>query len=182
LDDLRWRLEDIYSDRQHWEQDFTGAKKQLTGIVSYRGRLGDGGTVLLQALQARARLLETCTRIYNYASMLFDGDTTNPAAQELRDRVVSLNTEASTAISFMNPEILALPEKTVYSFLNREPGLGVYRFELEDLLRYRPHTLTPSEEEIVARAGETLQAPDQIRGRPATAGYQGQLLGIDAEQ
>lgn len=162
MDDLRWRLEDIYSDRQHWEQDFTGAKKQLTGIVSYRGRLGDGGTVLLQALQARARLLETCTRIYNYASMLFDGDTTNPAAQELRDRVVSLNTEASTAISFMNPEILALPEKTVYSFLNREPGLGVYRFELEDLLRYRPHTLTPSEEEIVARAGETLQAPDQI--------------------
>ena len=87
MDDLRWRLEDIYPDRQHWEQDFTGAKKQLTGIGSYRGRLGDGGTVLLQALQARARLRETCTRIYNYASMLFDGDTTNPAAQELRDRV-----------------------------------------------------------------------------------------------
>jgi oligoendopeptidase F len=162
LDDLRWRLEDIYPDRQRWEQDFTDAKKQLTGIGSYRGRLGAGGTTLLQALQARGKLRETCTKIYNYASMLFDGDTTNPVAQELRDRAVSLDTDASTAISFMDPEILALPEQTVRLFLSSEPGLGVFRFELEDLLRYRPHTLTPAEEEIVARAGDTLQAPDQI--------------------
>jgi oligoendopeptidase F len=162
LDDLRWHLDDIYPDRQHWEQDFTDAKKQLTGIGSCRDRLGDGGAVLLQALQTREKLRETCTRIYEYASMFFDGDTTNPAAQELRDRAISLDTEAATAISFIDPEILALPEKTVHSFLNREPGLGVYRFELENLLRFRPHTLTPPEEEIVARAGEALQAPDQI--------------------
>jgi oligoendopeptidase F len=162
LDDLRWRLDDIYPDRQRWEQDVIDAKKQLTDIGSYRGRLGDSGATLLQALQARGRLRETCTRIYNYASMSFDGDTTSPAAQELRDRAVSLDTDASTAISFMDPEILALPEKTVRLFLSREPGLGVYRFELEELLRYRPHTLTQAEEEIIARAGETLQAPDQI--------------------
>ncbi len=81
MDDLRWRLEDIYPDQERWEQDFSTAKKQLAAIGSYRGRLGDGGATLLQALQARERLRETCTRIYNYASMLFDGDTTVPAAQ-----------------------------------------------------------------------------------------------------
>jgi oligoendopeptidase F len=162
LDNLRWRLEDIYPDPDRWEQDYAGAKKQLTDIGRYRGRLGEGGAMLLQALQSRERLRETCTRLYNYASMLFDGDTTAAASQALRDRSVSLDTEALAAISFMNPEILGLPEQAVRSFLDHEPGLGVYRFELDDLLRYRPYTLAPAEEEIVARAGDALQAPDQI--------------------
>ncbi|MGD0152948.1 MAG: oligoendopeptidase F [Thermacetogeniaceae bacterium] len=162
MDDIRWHLEEIYPDQEHWERDFTGAQQQLAAFERYRGRLGDGGATLLEALQARDRLRETGARIYNYASMKFDQDTTGPVAQGLRDRAMSLETEAAAAISFMAPELLALPEATIVSFLNSEPGLAVYRFEIDDLLRYRPHTLSPAEEEIVARAGEVIQAPNQI--------------------
>ncbi len=162
MDNIRWRLEDIYPDQGHWEQDFTNARERLAAFGHYRGRLGEGAATLLDALQTRDWLRETCTRIYNYASMKFDSDTTDPVAQGLRDRAVSLGTEASTALSFMAPELLALPEGAIDSFLSGEPGLGIYRFELDDLLRYRPHTLSPAEEEIIARAGEVTLAPDVI--------------------
>ncbi len=162
MDEPRWRLEDIYAERQRWEQDYISAREQLEAIGSYRGRLGEDGARLLNALKARERLQEICTRIYAYAGMQFDGDTTDPEAQGLRDRAVALGTEAEAAVAFMDPEILSLPEEIVLSFLNSEPGLEAYRFEMEDLLRYRPHTLSPAEEEIIARAGEVLQAPDQI--------------------
>jgi oligoendopeptidase F len=159
---MRWRLEDIYPDQERWEQDFISAKQRLAAFGSYRGRLGESTDLLLDALQARDWLRETCTRIYDYAGMKFDGDTTDPDAQGLRDRAMSLATEAAAAISFMAPELLALTEETIASFLQSEPRLGIYRFELDDLLRYRPHTLSPAEEEIIARAGEVAQAPDQI--------------------
>ena len=162
MDDMRWRLEDIYPDQERWEQDFISAKQRLAAFGSYRGRLGESTDLLLDALQARDWLRETCTRIYDYAGMKFDGDTTDPDAQGLRDRAMSLATEAAAAISFMAPELLALTEETIASFLQSEPRLGIYRFELDDLLRYRPHTLSPAEEEIIARAGEVAQAPDQI--------------------
>ena len=162
MDDLRWRLNDIYPDQEHWERDFTSAKEQLAAFGRYRGHLGDSGMALLEALQASELLRQTCTRLYNYASMKFDMDTTDPAFQGLRDRAISLDTEAATATSFVAPELLALPEGAIASFLEQEPGLDHYRFELEDLLRYRSHTLSPAEEEIIARAGEVIQAPDQI--------------------
>ena len=162
MDSMRWRLEDIYPDQERWEQDFANARERLVAFGQYRDRLGEGAATLLEALQTRDWLWESCARIYNYASMKFDSDTTNPDAQGLRDRAVSLETEAATAISFMAPELLALPEGTIAAFLSSEPGLGIYRFEMEDLLRYRPHTLSSAEEEIVAMAGEALQAPDVI--------------------
>jgi oligoendopeptidase F len=161
MEEIKWRLEDIYPDQERWEQDLTGAKQQIADYGRYRGHLGDSGKALLEALQVRDRIQEICARIYNYASMRFDSDTTDPVAQALRDRAMSLETEAQAAASFMAPELLALPEQTIGSFLN-DPGLAVYRFELDDLLRYRSHTLSPAEEEIIARAGETLQAPDVI--------------------
>lgn len=159
---MNWRLEDIYPDQERWEQDCALLRKLLAQVQIYRGRLGESPQTLLEALQTRERIREICARIYNYASLKFDENTTVPASQRLRDRAAALDTEAESAISYLAPEILALSEGVVADFLKREPGLQVFRFDLEDLLRHRPHTLTPAEEKIIASAGEVTQAPNQV--------------------
>ena len=73
----------------------------------------------------------------------------------IRDRV-------DTALSFMVPEILAIPENTLQSFQKQEKGLALYAFLLAELMRQKPHVLSGPEEEIIARAGEIAQSPDNI--------------------
>lgn len=66
-----------------------------------------------------------------------------------------------TALSFAQPEILSLPEDKLAAIVN-DPAVAEYKFNLEDLLRSKPHTLTKAEEKLLASFGEVMSAPSEI--------------------
>ncbi len=65
-------------------------------------------------------------------------------------------------MAYLVPEVLAVPEETLWRYVEEESGLQVYRHYLEDLLRSRPHVLSPREEQILAEVGEFARAPEII--------------------
>ncbi len=73
------------------------------------------------------------------------------------------------AVAYIDPEILALPAGTIESYLEGEPGLGVYRLYLTDVLDERAHTLSEETEGALAALGELLQAPYDIYRNTANA-------------
>ncbi|WP_231702611.1 oligoendopeptidase F [Desulfocucumis palustris] len=158
----KWRLEDIYPSDEAWEQDFKNAQKMAAEIEAYRGRLGESGRSLLEALRLEDKLQEMMEKIFTYARMRRDEDNANPVYQALTDRAENISTRVDTALSFMVPEILAIPGDTLQRFQGEEQGLELYAFVLEELLRQKPHVLSASEEEIIARAGEVVQSPANI--------------------
>jgi oligoendopeptidase F len=83
-----------------------------------------------------------------------DEDTRVAAAREMRQSIEQLAVELDAATSFVRPEILALDPARVRAFVAQEKGLADYRFFLEDVLRWRPHTLSAPEERVAAQAGD----------------------------
>ena len=158
----KWRLEDIYPGDDAWERDFLDLQKMIGEIETYRGKLGDSARNLLDALKLEDSIQEINEKVYTYARMRRDEDNANPVYQALTDRADSLNTRVETALSFMVPEILAIPGETLDRFRQEEAGLALYSFALEELLRQKPHVLTTAEEQILARAGEVLQFPANV--------------------
>lgn len=158
----KWRLEDIYASEALWEQDFQQVQKLAGEIESFRGKVGQSATTLLEVFRRQERLQEILERVYVYARMRRDEDNSNPVYQALTDRAESLNTRVETALSFIVPEILAIPADVLQRFRQTEPGLALYRFALDELLRFAPHTLSAAEEQIIAHAGEVCQAPAHI--------------------
>lgn len=158
----KWRLEDIYASEALWEQDFQQVQKLAGEIESFRGKVGQSATTLLEVFRRQERLQEILERVYVYARMRRDEDNSNPVYQALTDRAESLNTRVETALSFIVPEILAIPADVLQRFRQTEPGLALYRFALDELLRFAPHTLSAAEEQIIAHAGEVCQAPTHI--------------------
>src|SRR5690606_7486009 len=69
----------------------------------------------------------------------------------------------STAVSFIEPELLQLPQERLEQYMAAEE-LKLYRHYLDDLLRHKPHTLSPQEEAILAAAGELALAPSNVFG------------------
>ena len=47
-------------------------------------------------------------------------------------------------------------------YRREESGLALYDFVLEELIRQKEHVLSPAEEQIIALAGEAIQASDSI--------------------
>lgn len=157
-----WDLAAIYPDIPSWEADLQKIREDVPELVALRGTLGDGAGQLLKALQLEEAIGERTSRAFSYAGLKKDEDNTDTQAQANYDRVVILSVELGSAVAFLEPEILALPEGMVERYLTADPGLEKYRHALESLLRQREHVLSAEIEMLLASAGEIAMAPDTI--------------------
>ncbi|HLT58857.1 MAG TPA: oligoendopeptidase F [Limnochordales bacterium] len=158
---LRWRLEDLYPNDQEWEADFRRCKDAIPQLQAFAGTLSQSPAQLAACLKLRDETGARFERLFVYAFARMDEDSTNPTYQALYDRSQRLGVELRTAISFIEPELLQMPEARLREYLD-SPELALYRHHLEDILRHKPHTLSPPEEAILAAAGEVTQAPANV--------------------
>lgn len=160
--EFTWDLESIYPTDDSWEERFKKIEQGLPELEELKGTLAQSGSALLKALQTRDELYEELETLCVYASMRKDEDTTNSVYLGIFDRAMQLYVRASTVISYIEPEILALPQTTLDAYVQETPGLGIYRQQLDDINRNRPHVRSAEVEAVLAAAGEISEVPDSI--------------------
>lgn len=160
----KWRLEDIYPTDAAWEEDLRKAKKLAEEIATKKGTLGQSSKHLHEALTLQDELLQTLDQVYVYARMRRDEDNANSKYQGLTDRATALSTQAYGAISYIQPEILAIPTDTLKQWIQQDEGLAHYRIMLDEITRFKPHTLSAEEEALLANMSEVASAPSKIFG------------------
>ena len=160
--EFTWDLESIYPTDDSWEDSFKKIEQGLPELEALKGTLAQNGSTLLKVLQARDELYEELETLFVYASMRKDEDTTNSVYLGMFDRAMQLYVRASTVISYIEPEILALPQMTLDTYVQETAGLGLYRQQLDDINRNRPHVRSAEVEAVLAAAGEISEVPDSI--------------------
>lgn len=160
----KWRLEDIYQTDAAWEEDLQKAKKLAEEIATKKGTLGQSAKHLHDALTLQDEVLQTLDQVYVYARMRRDEDNTNSTYQGLTDRATALSTQVYGAISYIQPEILAIPTDTLKQWVEEDAGLAHYRIMLDEITRFKPHTLSAEEEALLANMSEVASAPSKIFG------------------
>ena len=68
-------------------------------------------------LQLQDHLSERAGKLYTYAHMRYDQDTTNSHYQAMNSRAENLYTQLSSSMSYIVPEILAMDEGKIDRFL-----------------------------------------------------------------
>jgi oligoendopeptidase F len=158
----KWRLEDIYATNQLWEGDFSKVDALLPKMAGFKGRLSESGKTLLGCLQLQDSLWNIMDRLYVYAGLHSDEDTRVSTYQEMTGRAGSLRTKVRQATAYIEPEILTIPQSKLDELINSETGLKLYQHYIDNIIRMRAHTLSSSEEEILALAGNVTRAPEKI--------------------
>ncbi|MFI5269886.1 MAG: M3 family oligoendopeptidase, partial [Chloroflexota bacterium] len=123
-------------------------------LAAFEGKLGESADQLAAGLKLHDDLGVTLGKLYSYAHMKRDEDSTQAYAQALHDRVVGLYSRFSAAAAFFTPEIVALDPATVESWLEAQPELATYRFLLESTLRQKPHVRSAEVEGLRAQRME----------------------------
>jgi oligoendopeptidase F len=170
-DKYKWNLDEVYPSVAVWRADKHRVTSALTVIKTFAGRLGSSAQVLADALDTTTNLEKELSRLYVYASMLSDQDTRSPEPQGMTQEMQLLFAEFSALASYMEPEILRVGGDTIDSFLAAEPRLSVYAFYLRDIVRRASHTLTDSEEKILADAGPLADSASNIYGILSNADF-----------
>ena len=153
-----WDLGSLYTSDDEWEADLRGCEELLAPILQLEGSLGRSAENLRNALEAEDILQRHIEKLHTYAHLKNDQDLGNSKYQGMFDRISSLYHDYAARLAWINPEIMAIDETTMRGFLASEE-LSYYRFALEVMLRFRPHTLSNNEERIMAMAGEALGTP-----------------------
>jgi oligoendopeptidase F len=146
----RWNLEALYPTVAAFNEDLARMEAQLPQIAACKGTLGDSAARLKSCMDLQYDALRRFLRLLTYASEKANEDTGNADALALLQRTRVAQSGFTEAVSFVNPEILALGRDRVETFLRQEPGLAPYRFSLDNVLRTAPHTLDTAGEAILA--------------------------------
>jgi len=158
-DKYKWNLRDIYNSNEEWEKNFEWVENAIGNYDNFKGKLKDSPENLLHCFQFDDEIGIKMERLYLYAMLSKDSDMSVSIYQAMDSRVKTLYSKISAANSFINPELLNIPDDELLQMIHSIKELSIYEHSVNELLRRKIHTLTKKEEEILALAGEIAQIP-----------------------
>lgn len=162
--DDTWDLGPLYKSDAAWHAAYKKLEKMVPGFEKFRGKLGTSAKVLRACYVFETEFELLAERIGSYAHLKASEDVANSTYQGMVAQYTWLATRAGEAASYIAPEIQAIPEKKIKSYLN-DPVLKDYKFSLQKLLRYRPHILSEKEERLLAMQGEVAGTASKVFGQ-----------------
>jgi oligoendopeptidase F len=157
----KWDLQTLFKNDAQWESTFSKWERQIPRYKKFKGKLGRSARTLADCLQFDSALDRLAERIGTYAFLKTAEDQSNSDYQRMKGRYQSAATLAAEAASYIRPEILAIPAAKIDRFL-RSKELAPWRLAMARLLRYRRHTLSNKEEQLLAMQGRMSEASNDF--------------------
>ena len=157
-----WDVSELYPTDQVWSAEKERLEREVDGLSRYQGTLGDSATALRIALDAISVSDKELARLYVYAFLKADEDRRVAEHQERRSVAASLLSEFGEITSFVSPELLQVGSETVERYIAEDPGLAKHAFNLRNILRQEPHTLSSEAEQVIAATGPVVQGAERI--------------------
>ena len=164
-----WELSSLFDGDDHWDAAFKEALATLDEIRAFEGRMTSDAETLLEGLETYEEIMREVEQVTTYARLRRDEDTRDDAGQAMASRAQSLSAEASSAASFLEPELQSLDRDTLKAYREAEPALELYDHYLDDVLRMKPHTRSAEVEELLADLSEVTGASGEVYNMLANA-------------
>jgi oligoendopeptidase F len=160
----RWDLSPMFTSDDEWNSLYSEVEKKLPEYEKYRGKLGESVLSLAGAINFSLEAGRSIEKLYVYAHLKSDEDKSNQQYLGMYQKAIALYTQAAELASFFTPEIQKIDDGRIKAFLE-EDVLTEYRFYLEKILRYKPHTHDEKIEQIMAMSQDFAQGASQIFGQ-----------------
>ncbi len=156
-----WDLASLYKNDAAWDTEFRKWEKRISRFGKFRGTLGQSAKQLAACLKFDVEFDRVADRLGTYAFLRTAEDTGDSEAQAMLARFTNAASRASQAASFIQPEIMAIADSKMKRLLGNRL-LANFRLQLERWLRYKPHTLSDREENLLAMQSEMASTAGQV--------------------
>lgn len=147
----KWNLNDIIEGDSEWEKLFTDTSDRTNICLKYKGKLSDRKE-LLNCLIDESSVARELSKLYVYAKMKSDEDTSMSLYKGMADRAEVLIVNINSVNSFIVPEITKMSKEEIM-LISALPEFNEYSVMLSEIARNKDHILNESEEKILAESG-----------------------------
>lgn len=145
----KWSLAPLYPsyDSAELQNAFDMIEEQVTSFEGVRGKLNPdiSAEQFLQVIHASEESVRIANKLYSFAGLSFTADTQDQAAQSLYSRAQQFLAEIENRTLFFNLWWKELDEANAKRLMDAS---GDYRYYLEAMRLFKPHTLA-TEEKVV---------------------------------
>jgi len=167
--DDQWDVAALYPSLGDWKKEFTeltkdrSEKGSFPHIRSYQGKIGEGAEHLESLLNNTLEIERRLYKLFTYAHLRHDEDVANEVYKEAYDQISLLYYDYMNETSWVQPEILQLPEDKLKNYL-KDAKLSDHHIHLKKLIALKPHTLSAENEHLISLAGKALETSQRAFG------------------
>ncbi|WP_053022335.1 oligoendopeptidase F [Staphylococcus haemolyticus] len=159
-----WDLTTIFKNDEAFEEALKEVEGYLGKEEQFKGHLADSADTLCDALALEDEIGTKLEKVYVYAHLKQDQDTSNDKYTGFESRAHQLIIKISSTWSFLVPEILQIDEDKLQSFIETNDNLKRYEFDLKLINEKRPHILDAEQERLLTEAQDALSTPSNVYG------------------
>jgi len=157
----KWDLTTIFKTDDEFSIELEVVKKEIETLKDYKGKLVTSAENLYEYLTNSDTIERRMYKLYYYAHLKHDEDTTNPKYQELLGKINNVLQKHSEITSYVIPKMLSISYKQIKEYYNIEPKLLDYEFNLECIYRYKDHTLDEKQEKLLSTLSKVFDSPEK---------------------
>lgn len=158
-EEYKWKISDLFETDDIWKKGYDSIMNKIPEILKFKNNVTVNN--LFELLKLSDDIGNEVEKIYVYANLKKNEDSTNSKYQAMSDKSDGLIAFFQSECSFIEPSILSLNEKELLDKIN-SGKLKDYNHFIKNLLRNKNHILPSEQEKILAQAYEITQIPDNI--------------------
>ena len=151
-----WDLEKIYSSIDVFNADYDNVKSMIHNLSKYEDNMMDNSSNFYDTISLSFDIERIIDKLYVYTSLSFDLDTSNNECQELCEKVQNLHSQYVKNSYFIVPSILKCNKELIDKYFEEEPKLNDYVTSINEIYRYKEHTLSDKEEKLLSSMGKIM--------------------------
>ena len=159
-DEYKWDLSSLFKNDQEFYKELENVGEYVSLIKTFKDTLNNAQSIK-NCFDKQNEISRKINNLMCYSNLRRNEDTTNNDAKAMSGKIMSKFVEFSTASAYIEPEILSLDKSVLEDLINDEL-LKDYRFKLEKLIRLKDHTLSTSQEELLANYSEIFKGASEI--------------------
>ena len=151
-----WDLDVIYSSIEDFNKDYELVLSKINILKKYENTMMDNSDNFYNTIKLSFEIERLLDKLYCYANLSFDLDTSNNDKQELCERVSNLRSNYSEVSYFIVPSILKYDYSVIEKYMEENNSIRNYEVSIKEIYRYKEHTLSDAEERILSSIGKMV--------------------------
>lgn len=178
---MKWNLTTIYPTYNDYKRGFDSLNDSLNELISYKGKLSCEKS-FVEYMLLSDKFNKEIGNVYHYVALTADQNLKDINNTASLNRVLSFFNQAATALSFESPEILAIGEETIMSFINNNPEIEAHRFPIKKLFHANEHILSEKEERLISYYNTLADSGAKLYSNLSTSDFENVIVTLSTKE
>ena len=161
-DIYKWNTKDLFENDLMALKELSFVNNEIDKLKEYENHILDSSDSLLDLLELDTEISKKLERVFIYAHINNDADTTNVVYQEIFGKAKNVYAKYFETTAFIVPEILKSDYKQIENYIDERKELKKYERVLKHIFRNKDHILSSEVESVLGSYSKLLDAPDEI--------------------